>query len=116
LPARELVPVSGVWEWLGEHRSGDDDVARGGVWSDGLVAASAGEDLLEQLPDLGAERDDLLVMDDGAAVEGQDQLIAGRDCLFEELLEGRGGRLVAERGGARVLQDELEGAHRQRRQ
>src|SRR4051812_26479623 len=47
LPARELVPVSRVREWLGEHRSGDDDVDRGDVWPDGPVAASTGEDLLE---------------------------------------------------------------------
>jgi len=42
-------------------------------------------------------------MDDRAAVEGEDQLIAGRDRPFEELLECRGGRLVAQRGRARVL-------------
>src|SRR3979411_706198 len=47
LPAGELVPVSCVREWLGGHRSGDDDVDRGGVGSDRPVAASAGEDLLE---------------------------------------------------------------------
>ena len=57
-----------------------------------------------------------LVIDDGAAVEGEDQLVACRDRLFEELLECRGGRVVAMRGGARVLQDELEGAQSQRRQ
>ena len=67
LPTRELVPVSCVREWLGEHRPGDDDVDRGGVWSDGPVAASTGEDLLEEVPDLGLKRDDLPVMDDGAA-------------------------------------------------
>ena len=85
LPAGELVPVGCVREWLGEHRSGDDDVDRGGVWLDGPVAASAGEDLLEEVPDLALERDDLLVMDDGAAVEREDELVAGRDRLFEEL-------------------------------
>ena len=47
LPARELVPVSCVRERLGEHRSRDDDVDRGGVGSDGPLAASTGEDLLE---------------------------------------------------------------------
>ena len=47
LPAGELVPVGCVREWLGEHRSGDDDVVGGGVWSDGPVVASAGEDLLK---------------------------------------------------------------------
>src|SRR5471030_1154996 len=74
LPAGELVPVSCVREWLGEHRSGDDDVDRGGVWSDGPVAACTGEDLLEQVPDLGLERDDFLVIDAGATVKGQDEL------------------------------------------
>ena len=84
-----------VREWLGEHRSGDDDVVGGGVCSDGPVAASAGEDLFEEVPDLGLKRDDLLVVDDGAAVEREDEVVAGRDRLFEELGECRGGRLVA---------------------
>jgi hypothetical protein len=47
LPAGELVPIGCVREWLGEHRSGDDDVVGGRVWSDGPVAASACEDLFE---------------------------------------------------------------------
>ncbi len=47
LPARELVPVSCVREWLGEHRSGHDDVAGCDVGSDGPVPASAGEELFE---------------------------------------------------------------------
>jgi hypothetical protein len=102
-----------VREWLGEHRSGDDDVDGGGVWSDGPVAASASEDLFEQVPDLGSKHDDLLVMDDGAAVEREDEFVAGRDRLFEELCERRGGRLVAQRGCARVLQDQVEGPQRQ---
>src|SRR5580658_3411071 len=91
LPAGELVPVSCVREWLGEHRSGDDDVDRGGVCADGPVAASTGEDLLEQVPDLGSKRDDLPVIDDGATVKRQDELVACRDRLFEELLECLGG-------------------------
>lgn len=114
LPAGEWVPVSCMREWLGEHRSGDDDVDRGGVWPDGPVAASAGQDLLEEVSDLALERDDLLVMDDGAAVEREDELVAGRDRLFEEPREDRGGRLVALRGGTRVFKDEVEGAERQR--
>jgi hypothetical protein len=93
---------------LGEHRSGDDDVGRGGVWSDRPVAAPAGEDLLEELPDLGSKRDDPLVIDDGATVERQDELVAGRDRLFEESRECHWGWLVAQRGGTRVLQDQLE--------
>ena len=99
-------------EWLGEHGSGDDDVAWGGVWLDGLVAGSTGEYLLEQAPDLGLKRDDLLVMDDRAAVEGKADFFAGCDRLFEELRECGGGWLVALRGGERVLQDEVEGAER----
>ena len=110
LPAGELVPVGCVREWLGEHRSGDDDVVGGGVWSDGPVAASAGEDLFEEVSDLVLKRGDLVVVDDGAAVEREDELVAGRDRLVEELRECRGGRLVAQRGGARVLQDEVKGA------
>jgi hypothetical protein len=47
-----------VREWLGEHRSGDDDLDRGDVWSDGPVAASMGENLFEQVPDLVPKRDD----------------------------------------------------------
>ena len=103
-------------EWLGEHRSGDDDVYRGSVWPDGPVTASAGEYLLEEVSDLGLERDDLVVMDDGAAVEREDELVAGRDRLFEESRKGRGGRLVALCGGTRVLKDEMEGAEGQRGQ
>ena len=53
-------------------------------------------------------------MDDGAAVEREDELVAGRDRLFEEPRERRGGRLVALRGGTRVFKDEVEGAERQR--
>ncbi|MGA2928227.1 MAG: hypothetical protein ABSG43_19965 [Solirubrobacteraceae bacterium] len=115
MPARELVPVSCVREWLGEHRPGDDDVDRGGVWSDCPVAASTDEDLLELVPDLGPERDDFLVINDRAPVKGEDQIIACRDRPVEELLECRGGGLVAQRGGARMLKDELEGAQRQSR-
>jgi hypothetical protein len=103
LPAREFVPISCVQEWLGEHRSSDDDVARCGVRSDRPVAASPGKNLLEQPPDFGPKRDDLLVIDDGATVKRQDELVACRDRLLEELRERRGGRLVAQRGGARVL-------------
>ena len=116
LPAGELVPVGRVRERLSEHRSGDDDVGRFGVRADGPVAASAGEDLFEQVPDFGLKRDDLLVVDDRAAVEGQDEFAAGRDRLFEELGQCRGSRVVALGGGARVLQDEVEGAQRQSRQ
>ena len=61
------------------------------------------------------KRGDLLVVDDGAAVEREDELVAGRDRLFEELRERRGRGLVAQRGGARVLEDEVEGAQRQSR-
>ena len=49
LPAGELVPVGCVREWLGEHRAGDDDVDRRGVWPDGPVTPSASEDLLEKV-------------------------------------------------------------------
>jgi len=97
---------------LGEHRSGDDDVVGGGVGSDGPVVAPASEDLLEELPDLDLKRDDPLVIDDGATVKREDEFVARRDCLFEESRKGGGGRLVALRGGARVLQDELERAQR----
>ena len=116
LPAGELVPVSGVRERLGEHRSGDDDVDRSSVWPDGPVAASAGEDLPEEVSDLALEGDNLLVMDDGTAVEREDELVAGCDRLFEKPGEGRGGRLVAPRGGTRVFKDKVEGAERQRGQ
>ena len=68
LPASELVPVCRVREWLGEHRSGDDDVDRRRVWSDGPLAASAGEDLSEEVSDLGLNRGNPFVLDDGAAV------------------------------------------------
>jgi hypothetical protein len=54
-------------------------------------------------------------MDHRAAVERENELVAGRDPLFEEPREGRGGRLVVQRSGARVHQDELEGAQRQSR-
>jgi hypothetical protein len=110
LSAGELVPASCGRERLGEHRSSDDDVVGGGVWSDGPVAASAGEDLFEDVSDLGLKRDDLVVMDDRAAVEREDELVAGRDRVVKELRECCGGRLVAQRGGARVLQDETERA------
>ena len=56
-------------ERLGEHRSGDDHVARGGIWPDCPVAASTREDLLEQASDLGAKRDDLPVMDDSDTID-----------------------------------------------
>ena len=114
LPVGELVPVTCVREWLGEHRSGDDDVDGRGVWSNRPFAASAGEYLFEEVSDLGSYGDDRLVMDDGAAVEREDELVAGCDRLVEELLECRGGRPITVRGGTRVLQDEVEGAQRQR--
>src|ERR1700727_544444 len=115
LPPGELVPVGSVREWLGEHRSGDDDVVGGGVWPDGPLAASADQDLFEEISDLALKRGDLLVVDDGAAVEREDELVARLDRLFEELQEYRGGRLVAQCGRAGVLQDEVEGPQRQRR-
>jgi hypothetical protein len=102
-----------VREWLGEHRSGDDDVVGGGARSDRPVAPSAGEDLFEEVSDLGLKCGDLLIVDDGDAVEREDEFVVGRDRLFEEVLECRGARLVAQRGGGRVLQDEVEGAQRQ---
>ena len=61
------------------------------------------------------ERGDLVVVDDGAAVKGQDELVAGGDRLFEELREGDGGWLISQGRGARMLEDEVKGAPRQRR-
>ena len=98
---------------VGRASLGDDDVGGGGIWSDGPFPAAADKDLFEEVSDLALERDDLIVIDDGAGVEREDKLLAGRDRLFEEPREGRGGRLVADRGGTRVLEDEVEGAQRQ---
>jgi hypothetical protein len=53
---------------LGEHRSGDDDVDRGDVAADGAFSPSACKDPLEQVADLGPERDGLLIDTDGPAV------------------------------------------------
>jgi hypothetical protein len=49
------------------------------------------------------KRGDLLVMDDGAAMERENELVAGRDRLFEELCECCGDRLAALCGGPCVL-------------
>ena len=98
LPAGELVTVRYLWERLGEHRSGEDDVDGDDVFSDGPLVASAGQNLFEEVSDFGLKRADLLVVDDGAAMEWEDEFVAGGDRLFEELDEGSRGRLVAQCG------------------
>ena len=114
LPAGELVPVRYLWERLGEHRSGEDDVDGDDVFLDGPLVASAGQNLFEEVLDFGLKRADLLVVDDGAAMEWEDEFVAGGDRLFEELDEGSRGRLVAQCGDPCVLEHEVEGAQRQR--
>jgi hypothetical protein len=115
LPARKSVPVAIVREWLGEHRSGDDDVDGGDIAADGPVATSAGKDVFEQVADLGPQPDGRLVEADGATVQGEDEIVAGRDRLLEEALERVGGRPIAVGGGACVVKDEAVGALRQGR-
>jgi hypothetical protein len=75
---------------------------------------SACEDLLEQVADLGPQRDGLLVDGDGAAVQRKDQVVAGGDCLLEEMFERCGRGLVAVERGARVVKDEVVGAQCER--
>ena len=45
----------------------------------------------------------------------EDELVAGGDRLFEELRERDGGWLISSVPPARMLEDEVEGAQRQRR-
>ena len=110
VPAGQLIPVGGGRKRLREHRSGDDDVDGGDVGSDGQVAPSAGEDVSDLSPDVGSQPSNRRVVDGGAAVEGEGEIVAGGNCLFEELCECRDGRLVAESGSAGVREHEFEGA------
>jgi len=52
--------------------------------------AAAGEHLLEELTNLGAKCRYPLIGDDRAAVQREDQLVAGRNRLLEEMRERRG--------------------------
>ena len=87
---------AGKWSQSGACGSGWASIAPVMMMSlgwrrvDGPVAPSAGEDLFEEVPDLGLERGDLLVVDDGAAVEREDKVVAGRDRLFEEVSSAAG--------------------------
>jgi hypothetical protein len=53
---------------LGKHRPSDDDVNRGGVAADGAFFPSMGQNLFEQVADLGSKRNGPLVDGDGSTV------------------------------------------------
>jgi hypothetical protein len=99
-----------VGEALGQHRRGDDDVHGGDVGPDRSVPTAAGDHLLETVADLRAQRDGAGVEADRSAVQREDELLAGRDCLVEKVRQRGGGRVLAGRGGLGVAQDKLVGA------
>ena len=86
-------------ERLGEHRARDDDVGRGGVGPDAAVTPPAREHLLEQFPDLGSQRERLVVEQDRPAVQRQDQIVTRGDRLVQEPGDRVDGRSVGVRGG-----------------
>ena len=90
MPAGEFIPVGRVREWLGQHRPGENDVAGGDVAANRPFTAPAGEYLLEELTNLGAKCRYPLIGDDRAAVQREDQVVAGRNRLLEEMRERRG--------------------------